>query len=220
MLRDLPAAPRRQLLIILMMVDEVPSALAELCGGDPLLGPLVRASLAEAIVVRDLPLAGLDSEEGVDDQTAAVMMSVVHGLAWRDAELPPAERDVLVGTLSPAPSSTSTLPCSEDVDPDYWSLLDEGTVLRMQGSAHPEADVVVAAIATDTRRGGSARRRRRCCTSGRWRPEFDDARGAAGPACSAQRTFTACDDTRSARIRAPYGVDERADRVQSRQIST
>ena len=35
-----------------------------------------------------------------------------------------------------------------NVDPDYWSLLDESTVLRMQESAHPEVDEVLAAIAT------------------------------------------------------------------------
>jgi len=134
---------------MLMTIDDVPSALAELCAADPLLGPLVRASLAEADVVRNLRLDGLDDPDGVDEETSMAMLSVVNGLAWRDADLPPAERDVLVvDALARVVLDLEPPVRSDDVHPDYWSLLDESTVVRMQGSRHPEADAVVAAIAT------------------------------------------------------------------------
>jgi hypothetical protein len=35
-----------------------------------------------------------------------------------------------------------------DVEPGFWSLLDDATVLRMAGVAHPEVGVVLPAIVT------------------------------------------------------------------------
>jgi hypothetical protein len=148
-LRDLPAAPRRQLLTMLLTIDEVPSALAELCAPDPLLGPLVRAALAEVDVLATVSPDALDGPEGMDVQAGTALLSVVKGLAWRESDLPPAERDVLVvDALARVVLDVEPPVRAEDVDPDYWSLLDETTVLRMQESAHPDADGVLAAIGT------------------------------------------------------------------------
>jgi hypothetical protein len=147
--RGQPAALRYQLLTLLVTLDEVPDLLAELCRNDALLGPVLRGVLADFGAFGRVRLDDLERPEGVDEETAMEVMTAVQGLSWRELDLPPSERDLLlVESLARAVFGLEPPVRPDDVEPGYWSLLDDVAVLRMARVAHPEVDVVLESIAT------------------------------------------------------------------------
>jgi hypothetical protein len=147
--REQPASLRYQLLTLILTLEDVPELLVELCADDSLLGPIVHGVLADFNAIGSLRLDDLDSPEGVDEETAMEVMTAVQGLSWRELDLSPGERDLLVvESVARAVFGLESPVRATDVEPGFWSLLDDVTVLRMAGVPHPEVGVVLPAIAT------------------------------------------------------------------------
>jgi hypothetical protein len=147
--REMRAALRYQALTVLVTIDDIPDLLAELSDGDTLLGPVVRSVLADTEAITRLRIEAAEDLEELGDEAVAEVVAATQGLAWRGLDMVPPERDVLVvDSLARAVLDLEEPVRSEDVDSEYWSLLDEPTVNRMTGSEHPETDAVLRAIAT------------------------------------------------------------------------